>query len=167
MFFCGLMFSLLLYTYRGVELLSHVVLFIILRNCQTASQSVPFSLSTEVYEVECITFIIRKVVISILEKGNKNILTVPLQFKICQWKQRWNSKNLAISATRMEEYSTRYGYENDWVRLDVRYFSDAHILQYLLHYCVLFNNDNKCLFNLELLEICICVQSLKNIVFNR
>lgn len=44
--------------------------------CQTASQSVPFSLSTEVYEDECITFIIRKVVIFILEKGNKNILTV-------------------------------------------------------------------------------------------
>lgn len=83
MFFCELMFSLLLYTYGGVELLSHVVLFIILRNCQTASQSVPFSLSTEVYEDECITFIIRKVVISILEKGNKNILTVFLQFKIC------------------------------------------------------------------------------------
>ena len=77
------MFSLLLYIYEGVELLNHMVLFIILRNCQTVLQSVPFLFSAEIYEDECITFIIRKIVISILEEGNKDILTVSLQFKIC------------------------------------------------------------------------------------
>lgn len=32
------------------------------------------------------------------------------QLKICQWKQRWNSKNMALSAARLEECSPGYGY---------------------------------------------------------
>lgn len=59
-----------------VELLSHVVLFIILRNAKLLPQSVPFSLSTEVYEDECITFMMKSSDFHSREKGNKNILTV-------------------------------------------------------------------------------------------
>lgn len=47
---------------------------------------------------------------------------------------------MAISTTGMEEYSARYGYENEWVRMGIRYFSGSPMAYHLLH-CPIVNNE--------------------------
>lgn len=49
------------------------------------------------------------------------------QLKVCQWKQGWNSKNLALPSAWLEESGPGYGHKNDRVKQSKQNTPHGHI----------------------------------------